>query len=246
LRERFQKNFLRRIFRLTSFTKEPARNTKNSRTESSYYFREGRLVAFLRSARQVEFGGLFNPTLQMRSSPETGWRILNVTRNPPVPWGRRLVLCRAARFALFESSFALRFRLFQLGFLLSRQNGKHLLMELEPLAHQLGFKGSHFRQFLSSQSFVERTAFARLTQLLPFRTKLVERRLVALSKAFADCLHLSFLVVSEIEASEELATAHSSHAFMIASTTATPLWARTLFLIALRCGHRLGNSDRGS
>jgi len=76
LRERFQKNFLCRIFRLTSFAKEPAGNAKNSRTKSSYYFREGRLVAFLRSSRQVEFGGLFNPTLQMRSSPETGWRIL--------------------------------------------------------------------------------------------------------------------------------------------------------------------------
>jgi len=76
LRERFQKNFLCRIFRLTSFTKEPAGNAKNSRTKSSYYFREGRLIAFLRSSRQVEFGGLFNPTLQMRSSPETGWRIL--------------------------------------------------------------------------------------------------------------------------------------------------------------------------
>jgi hypothetical protein len=76
LRERFQKNFLRRIFHLTSFAKEPARNTENSWTESFDYFGEGRLIAFLRSSRQVEFGGLFNPTLQMRSSPETGWRIL--------------------------------------------------------------------------------------------------------------------------------------------------------------------------
>jgi hypothetical protein len=75
LRERFQKNFLRRVFDLTSLAKEPARNTKHSRTESSYYFCEGRLVAYLRSLRQVEFQGLFNPTLQMRSSSEDGWRI---------------------------------------------------------------------------------------------------------------------------------------------------------------------------
>jgi hypothetical protein len=72
LRERFQKNFLRRIFHLTSFAKEPACDAKNSGTESSYYFREGRLVASLRLSRQVEFGGLFNPTLQMRSSTEDG------------------------------------------------------------------------------------------------------------------------------------------------------------------------------
>jgi len=76
LRERLQKNFLRRVFYVTSFPEEPAGNAKNSRTESSYYFCEGRLIASLRSLRQVEFGGLFNPTLQMRSSPEDGWRIL--------------------------------------------------------------------------------------------------------------------------------------------------------------------------
>jgi hypothetical protein len=75
LRERFQKNFLRRIFNLTSFAKEPARNTENPGTKSSYYFREGRLVAILRSSRQVEFKGLFNPTLQMRSSSEDGWSL---------------------------------------------------------------------------------------------------------------------------------------------------------------------------
>jgi hypothetical protein len=63
---------LRRIFDLTSLSKEPARNTKHSRTEAFYYFGEGRLVATLRSSRQVEFGGLFNPTLQMRSSSEDG------------------------------------------------------------------------------------------------------------------------------------------------------------------------------
>jgi hypothetical protein len=72
LRERFQKNFLGRIFRLTSIAKEPAGNAENPRTESFDYFGEGRLVAFLRSSRQVEFGGLFNPTRQMRSSAEFG------------------------------------------------------------------------------------------------------------------------------------------------------------------------------
>src|SRR5688500_9901706 len=71
-RERSQQNSLRRVFHLTSFAKDPARYAKNSRTKSSYYFREGRLVASLRLPRQVEFGGLFNPTLQMRSSTEDG------------------------------------------------------------------------------------------------------------------------------------------------------------------------------
>ncbi len=167
--------------------------------------------------------------------------------DPPGPWGRRLFLSSAsAPFA--TSSFALRFRLFQLGFLLSRQNGKHLLMKLEPLAHQFGFEGSHFRQFLSSQSFIERTAFARLTQLLPFGLKLLAQRFVALGKALADLFHLSFLVVSEIEASEEPASAHSSHAvsLMITSTTATPLGACTFRLIVLSGSNRLGNNDRGS
>jgi hypothetical protein len=72
LRERFQKDLLRRIFDLTSLSKELTRNTKHSRTESSYYFGEGRLVSGLRSLRQVEFKGVFNPTLQMRSSSEDG------------------------------------------------------------------------------------------------------------------------------------------------------------------------------
>ena len=123
-------------------------------------------------------------------------------------------------------------------------------MELEPLAHQFGFEGSHFRQFLSSQSFIERTAFARLAQLLPFGMKLLAQRLVALSKAFVDLFHLSFLVVSKIQASEEPASAHSSQALVITSTAATPLATLTLCLIALATsligGNRLGDSDRGS
>ena len=68
-------------------------------------------------------------------------------------------------FAHFTASgFELRTRLFQLGFLLSSQDGKHLLVQLVLFAHELRFKRRDFRQFLSSQCFVERTAFARLTQ----------------------------------------------------------------------------------
>src|SRR5688572_5369028 len=118
-------------------------------------------------------------------------------------------------------------------------------MKLVPLAHQLGLKASHFRQFLSSQSFIERTAFARLTQLLPFGVKLFAQRLVGLGKALADLFHLCFLVVSESQASEEPAIAHSSHAFVITST-ATPFATLTLCLIVVLGGNRLGNSDRGS
>ena len=94
------------------------------------------------------------------------------------------------------SGFELRFRLFQLGFLLSSQYGKCFLMQSCSLAHQFCLKARHFRQFLSSQCFVERTAFARLTQLLPFGVKLFTQRFVGLGKAFADLLHLCFLVVS--------------------------------------------------
>src|SRR5688572_18279213 len=121
-------------------------------------------------------------------------------------------------------------------------------MKLVPLAHQLGLKASHFRQFLSSQSFIERTAFARLTQLLPFGVQLLAHGFVALGKALADLFHLSFLVVSEIEASEEPASAHSSHAFVITSAAATPFTLTFCFALAtsLIGGNGLGNSDRGS
>ena len=53
----------------------------------------------------------------------------------------------------------------------------HLLMKLESLAHQFGLQARRFRQLLSSQRFVERTAFTRLAQLLPLGSQLVEQRL---------------------------------------------------------------------
>ena len=63
-------------------------------------------------------------------------------------------------------------------------------------AHQLGFKRCYFRQFLSSQRFVERTAFVRLTQLLTLSLKLFAQGFIPFGKAFADLLHLSLLVFS--------------------------------------------------
>ena len=52
-------------------------------------------------------------------------------------------------------------------------------MKLEFLAHQFGLQARHFRQFLSGQRFVERTAFTRLAQLLPLGPKLFAQRLIA-------------------------------------------------------------------
>ena len=69
-------------------------------------------------------------------------------------------------------------------------------MELKSFVHQLGLQARHFRQFLSGQRFIERTAFTRLTQLLPLRPKLFKQRFVAFCKAFADLFHLRFLIVS--------------------------------------------------
>ena len=52
-------------------------------------------------------------------------------------------------------------------------------MKLE-LAHPSAWlQARHFRQFLSSQRFVERTAFTRLTQLLPLGMKLFAQWFVA-------------------------------------------------------------------
>src|SRR6185369_15509586 len=110
------------------------------------------------------------------------------------PWGKRLLIVVVALLA--ASCFELRSRLFQLGFLLRCQNGKCFLMELELFAHHFGLKARHFRQFLSSQCFVERTAFARLTQLLSLGSKLFAQGFVSFGEAFVDRLHLSFLVIS--------------------------------------------------
>ena len=62
-------------------------------------------------------------------------------------------------------------------------------------AHQLSLKRRDFRQFLSSQRFVERTAFVRLTQLLALSLKLLAQGFCLFGKAFADLLHLSLLLI---------------------------------------------------
>src|SRR5258707_2424804 len=98
--------------------------------------------------------------------------------------------------SLTPSGFELRFQLFKLGLLLSSKNGKCLLMKLELLAHQFGLEACHFRQFLSSQCFVERTAFPRLTQLLSLRMKLFAQGFITLGVAFADLFDFRLLVVS--------------------------------------------------
>jgi hypothetical protein len=93
-------------------------------------------------------------------------------------------------------AFELRLRLFQLGFLLSRQNGKHFLVKLVALAHQLRLETRHFRQFLSSQCFVERTAFVCLTKLQALGSNQFVQGFVQLAKDLADLLHLGLLVLS--------------------------------------------------
>ena len=94
------------------------------------------------------------------------------------------------------SGFELRFRLFQLGFLLSSQYGKCFLMQSCSLAHQFCLKARHFRQFLSSQCFVERTAFAGLTQLLTLGSKLFAQGFVSFGEALTDLFDPGLLVLS--------------------------------------------------
>src|ERR1700754_2143963 len=119
-------------------------------------------------------------------------------------------------------------------------------MQLKVLAHGFRLETRHFRQFLSSQRFVERTAFARLAQLLAFGPKLVMQRFVALRKALADLFHLRFLVLSKIRLPEE-STPHSSPAMSISisSTSTVPLFGRVLSLALFGC-YRLRNGDRRS
>ena len=167
-----------------------------------------------------------------------------IQANDPVRGGDALLLWASAHFA--ATGFSLRLSLFQLGFLLRCQDGKHLLMKLEPLAHQFGLEGRHFRQLLSSQCFVERTAFARLAQLLPLGPKLIAQRLVGLRGALADLFQFGFLVVGEIQLFEEPAFAHPSHASsLVVASMASPLRARAFSVVLLGCD-RLGNGDRGS
>src|SRR5437763_14939599 len=66
--------------------------------------------------------------------------------------GKRLLIVAFAHFA--PPGFELRARLVQLGFLLSRQNGKHLLIKLRTLAHQLRLERRDVPQLLISQSVV--------------------------------------------------------------------------------------------
>src|SRR6185503_14388117 len=68
LRKCFQKNFLRRFFHHASLPEEPARHAEYSRAVSSHYLCKGRLVTVVRLSRQIEVQGLFEPTLQLRSS----------------------------------------------------------------------------------------------------------------------------------------------------------------------------------
>ena len=78
--------------------------------------------------------------------------------------------------ALAVIGFELRFQLIELGLLLRRQHGQHLLTELNSRAHQLGLEACHLGQFLSSQRFVERTAFTRLALRSIFKQVFVAMR----------------------------------------------------------------------
>src|SRR6266581_2807524 len=90
--------------------------------------------------------------------------------------------------------FELRFQLIELRLLLSGQDREHLLTKRKSRAHHLCLQACHLRQFLSSQRFIERTAFTRLAQLLPLRPKLFKQRFVAFHKALTDLFHLRFLI----------------------------------------------------
>jgi hypothetical protein len=93
--------------------------------------------------RQLEVGRLFVTVRQKRSSFGFGGPAF---ANPPLPLGTLLVVTRSTHSAaLAATGFGLRFQLFQLGFLLSGQDGLHLLIELDSLAHQFGLQARHFR-----------------------------------------------------------------------------------------------------
>ena len=68
-------------------------------------------------------------------------------------------------------------------------------MDLKFRAHQLGLEARHLRQFLSSQRFVERTAFIRLAQLLTLCAQLFVQRFVRRGEALANLLQSCFLIV---------------------------------------------------
>ena len=93
------------------------------------------------------------------------------------------------------TTFELRFHLIELCLLLSSQHRQHFLMELKSRAHHFGLEACHLGQFLSSQRFIERTAFVRLTQLLSLCAQLLHQRLVRCREALANLLQLRFLIV---------------------------------------------------
>src|SRR2546423_9365240 len=79
---------------------------------------------------------------------------------PPLRWGTLFVVARSTLAAASATMrLELRFQLIELRLLLSGQHRKHLLMERKSGPHHLRLQACHFRQFLSSQRFVERTAF---------------------------------------------------------------------------------------
>ena len=154
---------------------------------------------------------------------------------------RLLLIALAAESAPASAAtfFELRFHLIELRFLLSRQHRQLLLPKLKSRTHQLGLEACCFRQFLSSQRFIERTAFVRLTQLLSLCAQLFEQRLVRGREALANLLQLRFLIVSEIQTIEESvasAVTTTLQAFAM-PTTATAF-------VALRVGfHRLRDGN---
>src|SRR5438445_7816114 len=144
-----------------------------SRAVTSNDFGKCRLVFPARLARQLEVGRSFITVRQKRSSIEIGGQLCAVRL---FRWGTLLVIALFTGATAFTPmAFELRFHLFKLGLLLSGQNGLHFLTKLESFTHQLRLQARHFRQFLSSQRFIERTAFARLAQLLPLRSKLLHQ-----------------------------------------------------------------------
>src|SRR5262245_56654517 len=116
------------------------------------------------------------------------------TPSPPYPREDNLLVIVLAHFT--SASFELRLSLIKLGLLLKGQNGKCLLMHSESFTHQFSFKTRHFRQFLSGQCFVERSALTCLAQLLAFCPKLIAKWLITLRIALAVLFHFCFLVIS--------------------------------------------------
>ena len=128
---------------------------KDPGAESSYDFGERTFILSARLTRQFEFGGLFVTVRQKRSSIVVAvWS--PAFRRPPkggtpnsatsvgglfvIVWARSTLTTTFAVVGL-----ELRFQLIELGFLLRRQNGQHLLTELKSRAHQLGLEARRFR-----------------------------------------------------------------------------------------------------